>query len=233
MVLRAVFPRLNAWLNALPDPRVRQMCLYTAAHLWWHIIGTYLSRTGSRNGFDEQRQSGAAAWNLGLLCGQTAEDPRFQGQPTVTCSDNAAHHASRVDPEAVAQIPVLMFHDLLDRRLFDDARLLDRWYRMVVDGSVKEKCRQGFEQGGKSCTNGARYRYVLQLSVVGPQGTLFPLMHQEMDIRDPVADKEDCELRSFARLSVRLKKGVSQTAHLPGGRLALLLPNRRGDLQTV
>jgi hypothetical protein len=205
-VVRAVFPRLNAWLNSLPDPRLQRMCLYTAAHLWWHLIATYLSRKGSRNGFDEQRQSGAAAWNMGLLCGQSAADPRFDGQPTVTCSDNAAHHASRVDPEVVAQIPVLMFHDLLERRLFDDARLFDRWYRMVVDGSVKEKCRAGFAEGGKSSTNGARYRYVLQLSVVGPQDTLFPLMHEEMDMHDPVADKEDCELKSFARLSVRLKK---------------------------
>jgi len=206
MVVRAVFPRLNAWLNALPDPRVREMCLYTAAHLWWHIIATYLSRKGSRNAFDEQRQSGQAAWNMGLLCGQTAQDPRFEGQPTVTCSDNAAHHASRVDPEKVAQILVLMFRDLLDRRTFDDARLFGRWYRIVLDGSVKEKCREGFEEGGKSSTNGARYRYVLQASVMGPEGTLFPLMHEEMDVRDPVADKEDCELKSFARLSQRLKK---------------------------
>ena len=205
-MLRAVFPKLNTWLNALPDPRRQEMCRYAAAHLWWHILATFLSRTGSRNGFDEQRQSGEAAWNLGLLCGQSAEDPRFDGQPTVTCSDNAAHHAARVDPEMVAQIPVLMFHDLLQRRLFDDARLFDRWYRMVVDGSVKEKCRAGFEEGGKASTNGARYRYVLQLSVVGPEGTLFPLMHEEMDVHDPVADKEDCELKSFARLSQRLKK---------------------------
>jgi hypothetical protein len=205
-VVLAVFPRLNAWLNALPDPRVQPMCLYRAAHLWWHIIATYLSREGSRNGFDEQRQSGAAAWNLGLLCGQTAEDPRFAGHPTVTCSDNAAHHASRVDPQAVAQLPVLLFRDLLERRLFDQSRLLGRWYRLVLDGSVKEKCRQGFEQGGKSATNGARYRYVLQASVMGPQGTLWPLLHEEMDLHDPVADKEDCELNCFARLSVRLKK---------------------------
>jgi hypothetical protein len=190
--VRAVFPRLNAWLNALPDPRKREMCLYTAAHLWWHVIATFLSRKGSRNGFDEQRQSGQATWNMGLLCGQSAEDPRFDGQPTVTCSDNAAYHASRVDPEEVAQLPVLMFHDLLERRTFDSARLFGRWYRIVLDGSVKEKCRAGFEEGGKSSTNGARYRYVLQASVMGPEGTLFPLMHEEMDVRDPVADALYC-----------------------------------------
>jgi hypothetical protein len=201
----AAFPPLNAWLNALPDPRFQPMCLYTAAHLWWQILGTFLSRSGSRNAFDEHRQSGQAAWNLGELCGQRAEDPRFAGQPTVTCSDNAARHAGRVDPELVAQIPVLMFRDLLERRLLEGARLFDQWYLMVVDGSVKEKCRQGFEAGGKSSTDGARYRYVLQLSVIGPQGTLFPLMHEEMDLHNPQTEKEDCELKCFQRLSQRLK----------------------------
>ena len=182
------------------------MCLYTAAHLWWQMVGTFLSRSGSRHAFDQQRQSGQAAWNLGELCGQTPEDPRFDGQPSVTCSDNAARHARRVDPEPVAQIPILMFHDLLARRTFEGARLFDRWYLMVVDGSVKEKCRQGFEQGGKCSTHAARYRYVLQLSVVGPKATLFPLMHEEMDLHDPETQKEDCELKCFARLSRRLKK---------------------------
>ena len=203
--VRSAFPRLNAWLNGLPDPRVQYMCLYSAAHIWWQILGTFLSRQGSRNAFDQERQSGEAAWNMGVLCGQTAEDPRFEGQPTVTCSDNAVHHASRVDPQCVAQIPLLMFRDLRERRFFDHTRLFDHWYLMVVDGSVKEKCRQGFTEGGKSSTNGAQYRYVLQLSVIGPEGTLFPLMHEEMDVRDPHSEKEDCELKAFARLSQRLK----------------------------
>ncbi len=157
--VRAACPRLNRWLNqVLPDPRHQTMCLYTAAHLWWEIIGTFLSRKGSRNGFDQQRQSGQAAWNLGALCGQGPEDPRFDGEPTVTSSDNAARHASRVDPATVAQIPVLIFRDLLERRLLEHSRLFDRWYIMVLDGSVKEKCRQGFEQGGKSSTGTGRYR---------------------------------------------------------------------------
>src|SRR4029079_17726644 len=103
-----------------------------------------------------------------------------EGPPRSPPRVTAAYHASRVDPEKVAQIPVLMFSDLLERRLFDGARLFDVWYRMVLDGSVKEKCRQGFPEGGKSSTSDARYRYVLQLSVMGPEGTLFPLMHEEM-----------------------------------------------------
>jgi hypothetical protein len=204
--VRTVLPRLNRWLNALPDPRRQEMCLYTAAHLWWQILATFLSRSGSRNGYDQQRQSGEAAWNMGELCGQAPQDPRFDGQPTVTSSDNAARHANRVDPALVAQIPVLMFRDLHQRRLFDNARLFNHWYLIVVDGSVKEKCREGFTQGGKSGGSDARFRYVLQLSVVGPAGTLFPLMHEEMDVRNPQTEKEDCEINAFQRLSQRLKR---------------------------
>jgi hypothetical protein len=205
-LLPAVFPRLNPWLNALPDPRFQEMCRYAAAHIWWEVIGTFLFRAGSRNGFDAQRHCGQAAWNLGALCGQGPQDPRFEGQPTVTCSDNAAYHASRVEPQAVAQILVLMFRDLHARRLFDGARLFGHWYVLVVDGTVKEKCRQGFRQDGKAARGEARYRYVLQASVLGPQGTLFPLLHEEMDVHDPHTQKEDCELAAFGRLSQRLKK---------------------------
>ncbi len=211
--VRAICPRLNDWLNqVLPDPRNQTMCLYTAAHLWWQIIGTFLSRKGSRNGFDQQRQSGQAAYNMGALCGQGPEDPRFEGEPTVTCGDNAAYHASRVDPEVVAQLPVLMFRELLQRRLFDHSRLFERWYIMVLDGSVKEKCRQGFAEGGKSSTGTGRYRYVLQLSVIGPEGTLLPLMHEEMDVVNPETEKEDCELKAFERLAQRLKREFPKLA---------------------
>jgi len=55
--VRTACPRLNRWLNPLPDPRFEPMCRYTAAHLWWHILAMFLSRKGSRNAFDEQRHS--------------------------------------------------------------------------------------------------------------------------------------------------------------------------------
>lgn len=204
-VVRGVFPDLNHWLDALPEPRRLAMCVFSGAHLWWHIIATFLCRQGSRNSFDQQRLSGEAPWNFGALCDQAPEDPRFQGAPRITCSDNAARHAKRVDPVPVTQIPVCMVRALQQRRLLERARLFENWYVLVLDGTVKEKCRRGFTQDGKSTSGTARYRYVLQASVLGPEANLIPLMHEEMDLHDPVAQKEDCELASFQRLSQRLK----------------------------
>lgn len=181
------------------------MCLYQAAHIWWHIISTFLFRCGSRNAFDEKRNSGQAPWNLGELCGQKAQDPRFEGKPTITCSDNAALHAGRVSPQQVAQIPLEMIRKLLKRRMFYNARLFGHWYVLIVDGTVQEKCRSGFEGDGKTSSGDARYRYVLQVRIQGPDGHLFPFLHESMDVHDPVAEKEDCELNAFIRISQRIK----------------------------
>jgi hypothetical protein len=108
---------------------------------------------GSRNAFEEKRKAGQAPSNLGDLCGQPGDAPCFAGQPMVTCSDNAARHAGRVDPAEVQQIPLWMIRQLMKRRLFDHARWFDTWHVLLVDGRVQEKCRKGFEPGGQ-----ARYR---------------------------------------------------------------------------
>ena len=179
--------------------------------MFWHPIETFLFRAGSRNAFDEMRLTGEAPRNMGLLCGQSADDLRFDGQPTITCSDNVAHHLSRVDPTAVMSVPLWMIRQLLERRMFDSARLRDHWYVVIVDGTVQEKCRAG-NSDGKTASNGARYRYVLRAQLLGPKGRTFPLMHEFMDMHDPVADKEDCELNAFVRLSAELKRAFP---HLP------------------
>lgn len=205
-MVRGSFPQLNQWLAELPDPRCQKMCLYLSTHLWWHILAIYLFRAGSRNAFDQTRNSGAAPANLGQLCGQEAEDPRFGGQPTVTCSDNAKRHASRVAPDQVMEIPLRMMRELLTRRVFDRSRLFEHWYVVFVDGTVQEKCRQGFGKDGKRFSGEARYRYVLQAVMLGPEGNVFPFLHEFVDLHNPQTQKEDCELKAFMRLSCRLKK---------------------------
>ena len=188
------------------------MCRYTAAHIWWEIIAMYLFRCGSRHALDQQRHEGHAAWNLGELCGQTATDPQLGGQPLITSSDNTAYHARRVDPALVADIVVRMVQQLLEDRKLESARLFGSHYVLVVDGTVQEKCRAGFTEDGKTSTGGTRQRYTLQVSLLGPAGLLFPLMHEAMDVADPVKDKEDCELKSFQRLAPRLKAAFPRLA---------------------
>jgi hypothetical protein len=206
-VVRKVFPGLPRRLNRIPDPRRQDLCRYSGSHIWFSGILMFMGRAGSRNAFDQTRNTGLAPENMGSFCGQTADDPRFEGEPLITCTDNLVHHLGRVDACYTEDLPVELCRQLIERRTFDLARLLGSWYVLFFDGTVQEKCRKDFEEGGKSGgKGGSAYRYVLQCGILGPGNTFFPFMHEHVDMHDPHTQKEDCELKAFFRLAPRIKE---------------------------
>jgi len=197
-VVRHCFPELNRWFDTLPDPRRQDLCVYLGRHIWWQILLTFLLRDGSRNAFDGDRNSGQLPENVLQLCCQTWDEQRLGQRRTVTCSENAKRHASRVPVDAVAKILIAMVRQLMRMRLLDSARLFGRWWLIAVDGTLQDR-------GHDTPQGEARYRYVVEAKLVGPKGTMFALMTEFMDVYDPVRDKEDCELNAFRRLATRLR----------------------------
>ena len=198
-VVRHCFPELNRWLDALPDPRRQDLCVYLGRHIWWEILMTFLLRDGSCNAFDGDRNSGQLPENIRQLCCQEWDEERLGRRRTVTCSGNAKRHASRVPVDAVAQILIAMVRRLMQMRLLDDARLFGQWWMIAIDGTLQDR-------GHDTPKNVARYRYVVEAKLVGPQGTMFSLMTEFRDIHDLVRDKEDCELNACLRLFDRLRE---------------------------
>jgi len=196
-LMRQVFPEFNAWLDALPDPRRQELCVYLGRHLHWQGILTFLLRAGSRNAFDGDRNSGQIPENMLLLCNQLWDAERLGDRRTVTCSGNVTHHLGRVPAEDLAGLSILMFRRLLQMRILERARLSDRWWLIAVDGSLQDR-------GRDTPTQEARYRYIVQATLIGPDNTLFPIMTEFVDVRDPVREKEDCEQKAFLRLTERL-----------------------------
>jgi hypothetical protein len=131
------------------------------------------------------------------LCDQDWDEERLGLRRTVTCSQNATHHASRVSVPAVAKILISMIRRLMQMRLLDSARLFGRWWMVAIDGTLQDR-------GRNTPQDMARYRYVVEAKLVGPEGTMFTLMTEFEDVRDLIRDKEDCELNAFQRLAKRL-----------------------------
>jgi len=172
--------------------------VYLGRHLWWQILLTFLLRDGSRNAFDADRNSGQLPENMRQICDQEWDASRLGERLTVTCSENAKGHASRVAVCEVARILVLMVRRLMEMRLLDSARLFDRWWMIAIDGTLQDR-------GHDTQQGEGRYRYVVEAKLLGPEGTMFSLMSEFMDMRDPLRDKEDCELNGFQRLAKRLR----------------------------
>lgn len=196
-LIRHAFPEINQWLDALPDPRRQELCVYLGRHLYWQAILTFLLRSGSRNAFDGDRNAGQIPENVLVLCAQEWDAERLGERRTVTCSDNVTHHLGRVPVEDVAQLTILMLRRLLEMRMLERARLSNRWWMVAIDGSLQDR-------GRDTATQEARYRYVAEATLIGPDNTVFPIMTEFMDVRNPEREKEDCELKAFQRLTERL-----------------------------
>ena len=197
-LVRHCFPELNRRLDALPDPRRQDLCVYLGRHLWWQILLTFLLRNGSRNAFDGDRNSGQLPENMLHLCSHEWDEERLGTRRTITCSGNATRQASRVPVDAVAQILLYMVRRLLQMRLLDRARLFERWWLIAVDGTLQDR-------GRDTPQSQARYHYVVEAKLVGPEGSMFSLMTEFMDMQDLAREKEDCELNAFRRLAERLR----------------------------
>jgi len=122
---------------------------------------------------------------------------RLGPRKTVTCSGNVTKHFSRTPVSDVVNLQRLVLQRLFDMRLLESVRLLDRWWLIAIDGTLQDR-------GRKTKCRQARYRYVVEAKIVGPEGTMFDVMTEFENVRDPIRDKEDCELRACQRLLQRL-----------------------------
>lgn len=195
-LIRHCWPELNRWLNDLSDPRLAAMCRYSGAHIWWEIIMTFLTRGGSRNALDVQRNMGLFPENIMRICDQQWDEDRLGEKRTVTCSENAIHHADRVETSEVEGVLLKMVRRLMSMRMLDAGRLFDNWWCVAMDGTLQQRTGK---KGHK------RWRMVLEARLIGPCGIELPLMVEFLDVHDPVRDKSDCELRGFERLTRRLR----------------------------
>lgn len=168
------------------------------------MLFMFMARMGSRNQMDAQRNSGDFAASIARLAGRDADDMPSDGKRYVTCSDNAVRYLKELPTEELENIQVHYVQKYLKGRIFDGSRVCGRYYPLVIDGSVREKCRKKFEGDGKSNGSG-KYRYVLQASLL-LNGLPIPILQEHMDVVDPVTEKEDCEINASKRLLPRIRK---------------------------
>jgi hypothetical protein len=184
----------------VPDLRVQAMCTYSSRHVLWQGIATFLLRGGSRNAFDADRNSGVLPGNVLAICGETWDCERLGDRQTVTCSGNTVTHLARVPTEDMTGLPLRIARRLMQMRTLDGGRLFGQWWLVAIDGTLKDR-------GRRTRDDAARYRYVVEaVLIILPLGLRIPLMSEFRDMRDPVLEKEDCELNAFLRLTERLKR---------------------------
>jgi hypothetical protein len=208
------FPHFNDWLDALPDTRVQDACTYEARFLIWTGLFLFLLQLGSRRQLDFtfDAYSDASRANLNRLA--------HTQQPSCPVHDTLDHLLEHIVWTAFRVLIHKMALRLIRMRALDAARLCGRFV-LLVDGTGlfcfhHRHCDNCLE---RQLPSGPIYLHqVLEAKLLGPAGVVVSVGSEFIEnadlaassSTDPEQIKQDCELKAFGRLAVRLKEDFPQ-----------------------
>jgi hypothetical protein len=213
--VRHFFPELNAWIDAIDDPRFPPLVIYHKRFLLWWGLALFVCKLGSRRQLDYALNGDGPEVlpNLNRLAG-TAQESRPVNQ-------TLEYFLGRIGSTPIAGLRQRMVRRLIRMKTLDDARLLGRFV-LLIDGTGYLVFRTRHCDHCLTQRQGMTTLYmhqVLEAKLLGPAGTVLSIATEFIDNRDArgVAAgasqeqvKQDCELKALRRLLAGLRAGFPQ-----------------------
>lgn len=193
-----IFP---LWLGAVKDTRKADApnLTYSMEALLLQAVAMFACRLEARR-------------QIGWLLRTSAVAQTFQSLFAVDRAphgDTVNNVVCAADPDEVQEVVCTMAETLIRKKFFAGHRLLDRYYRIAIDGTGTytfdefhcEHCLTRTKNGKTTY-----YHNVLEAKLVTPDGFAISLMSEFIVNPGPNPTKQDCELKAFYRLAARLKE---------------------------
>ncbi|MDP1966633.1 MAG: hypothetical protein Q8K93_31075 [Reyranella sp.] len=197
--------------RGIRDGRHPEWIQYPLAGLLSTGVLMFLFRLGARRQVNYQ------------LRGNSPSQTKFEawfGVDKIPHGDTLNYAFKRLAPGEVQEVVCWMVETLIRKKVLYDWRLYGN-FLVAIDGTGALTFRERHCDHclTRKLNNGERLYYhpVLEAKLVTANGFAFSLMTEFIENVDPQADKQDCELKAFYRLSKRLK------ARFPRLPLCLLL----------
>lgn len=152
------------------------------------------------------------------LRGNRPSQTKFEawfGVEEVPHGDTLNYAFKRIAPAQVQEVVCQMVETLIRKKVLYRWRVYDN-FLVAIDGTgvLTFRARHCEYCMTRKLNNGQRLYYhpVLEAKLVTANGFAISLMTEFIENTDPQADKQDCELKAFYRLSKRLK---ARFPHLP------------------
>lgn len=195
--IKHFFPHFKRHLYKIEDTRKHPE--YELPELLFGGISLFLFKQGSRNSFNNNRVDKDFRSNYEKLF-----DMKLPHMDTV--NDLLEKQSSK----ELEKFKTSMTRELLEKKVLHPWRLLGKYFVVAVDGtgvnsySQKhcDKCLTKTSKSGKQTW----FHNVLEAKLVLPNGLSISLGTEWIENDGLEYDKQDCELKAFKRLSVKLKK---------------------------
>ena len=143
--------------------------------------------------------------NIGYLCGRELEEVPYW--------ETINLYLEKVPDEDLQEIICKLVKGLLRSRAFERARIRNRYWQVIADGTQLNSSRKELDGGYlyRIHTRGTAeeyveyYCYVLEAKLYLHEGIYVSIMTEFAENKDNEAEKQDCERKAAKRLMKRLK----------------------------
>lgn len=206
-IISHYFKNLTEWIHELKDPRHQSYITYTQADLIWMAILKNICGIISMRSMDEQFNEENCIETLRLFSGNDnlAEMPH---------ADTLNYYLEQLKPEELNEMRSKMIKRLIRMKTFDKARLLDKYWRVILDGTglycFKEKHCENCLVSTYTQSDGKEVKYyyhkVLEAKLILGDKIVISLGTEFIENENEDVSKQDCETSAAKRLLKRIKE---------------------------
>lgn len=203
-VWRAVLPWLLPRLAKIPDPRNPRSVKHKLTVLLFYGLLMFVLQMSSRREANREMSRPQLWENLQCLF------PELESLPH---HDTLNRVFGRIDVEEIQEAMADLVEGLIRNKKFW-RYMVGKEYLIAIDGTRKfardipwasESLERHVRVGDGTQTRPEYYVYVLEASLVFPNGIIVPLHTEFLEYADG-DDKQDCELKAFRRMAAWLKR---------------------------
>ena len=204
-LIQHFFPNLITELKAVTDQRHPSYIRYeNHVILMTRILAGIFYISSMRKASEELNEEKIIA-NIGYVCGSELEELPYW--------ETINLYLEKVPDEDLQQIIWKMVKGLVRSRAFEHARIRDRYWQVIVDGTQIASSRKELDGGylyrvhhrGTAEEYVEYYYYVLEAKLYLHQDIYVSIMTEFVENKDTEAEKQDCERKAAKRLMERLK----------------------------
>jgi hypothetical protein len=191
------FPDLFEKIREIEDYRPKRK--YELVELIVACIAMFLFKKGSRNAFNNEHNEEKFKKNFRKIF-----------KVRLPHMDTVNNVMKQLDEGQLEKLKAEMVKVLIEKKVFYKYRLLDKYYRVAVDGSHVmnveeghcEHCLHRTMKSGKIIY----FHSVMEAKLVCRNGFCISLSSEWIENPDGDYDKQDCERKAYARLAEKLKR---------------------------
>ena len=208
-VINHFFPDLICLLKQTEDPRNQSYITYPNVMLLMTRILSSIFYISSMRKTSQKFNSDMVIQNIWEMCGESAPLDEIPYWETIN------RYLERLDPKELQDVVCRLVYRLLRSRSFADARIRNKHWQIIVDGTqihssrrkLDEKSLYRVHNKGTDREYTEYYYYILEAKIVLHPDIIVSVMTEFVENTDgEEAEKQDCERKACYRLMERFKK---------------------------